>query len=457
MSWHCSLEAGEDFSLQNYLGGIRSERLRSRSIQEKCCCKDNAMECSTSSQSGTMFAPSTASPGVDSLMLFRGDFPVKTSVQRVKAMDLPVSVLDCGLNISESLKRYGLKLCSSKTHRTCEPVDSAPSSKDLPAWGMTYAGECWELGTSVRHINETECGLWPTPVASDTGVRKAKYAQGGTALSMAASMFPTPTTQSNVQIRGVGAAANHPDRGTTLAGYISMFPTPTVQDAKNNGGPSQMERNTPPLNAVVGGSLNPDWVEKLMGWPKGWTSLEPMCKFEMILWKAGFTDAKEDKRITETMRALQESDVSGQISKSVGGFVSIQETAILFAELCKQKRQVDKAWLFMACEKAFEDEMRSVRELQKTPGTPCRPRNIKQLTEQYPNALQAVSRLLAFYGKEAWAEGCWEDAMPRTCHGIASRVDRLKAIGNGQVPAVAAAAYRILDSSFNTQQQGTNQ
>jgi hypothetical protein len=50
-----------------------------------------------------------------------------------------------------------------------------------------------------------------------------------------------------------------------------MYPTPTTQDAANNGSPSQSERNTPPLNAVVGGTLNPDWVEWLMGWPVGWT------------------------------------------------------------------------------------------------------------------------------------------------------------------------------------------
>jgi hypothetical protein len=24
------------------------------------------------------------------------------------------------------------------------------------------------------------------------------------------------------------------------------------------------------------GQLNPDWVEALMGWPQGWTSLEPL-------------------------------------------------------------------------------------------------------------------------------------------------------------------------------------
>lgn len=44
-------------------------------------------------------------------------------------------------------------------------------------------------------------------------------------------------------------------------------------DAANNGGASQLQRNTPPLNAVAGGALNPPWVEWLMGWPIGWTDL----------------------------------------------------------------------------------------------------------------------------------------------------------------------------------------
>jgi DNA (cytosine-5)-methyltransferase 1 len=37
-----------------------------------------------------------------------------------------------------------------------------------------------------------------------------------------------------------------------------------------------------------------------------------------------------------------------------------------------------------------------------------------------------------------------EPALGRVAHGMANRVDRLKALGNGQVPAVAALAWRIL-------------
>lgn len=34
--------------------------------------------------------------------------------------------------------------------------------------------------------------------------------------------------------------------------------------------------HTPQLPEVCGGTLNPDWVEWLMGWPIGWTDLEPL-------------------------------------------------------------------------------------------------------------------------------------------------------------------------------------
>ena len=38
-----------------------------------------------------------------------------------------------------------------------------------------------------------------------------------------------------------------------------------------------------------------------------------------------------------------------------------------------------------------------------------------------------------------------EPSIPRVADGVAARVDRLKAIGNGQVPLCAATAWRILN------------
>jgi DNA (cytosine-5)-methyltransferase 1 len=44
-----------------------------------------------------------------------------------------------------------------------------------------------------------------------------------------------------------------------------------------------------------------------------------------------------------------------------------------------------------------------------------------------------------------------EPNLGRVAHGVAARVDRLKAIGNGQVPAVAALAWQILGGEMNFQ------
>ena len=64
----------------------------------------------------------------------------------------------------------------------------------------------------------------------------------------------------------------------------NLGPTPTVQDSKNNGGPSQHKRKTKPLNAAIGGKLNPTWVEWLMGWPIGHTDCEPLETDKFLRW-----------------------------------------------------------------------------------------------------------------------------------------------------------------------------
>lgn len=54
--------------------------------------------------------------------------------------------------------------------------------------------------------------------------------------------------------------------------------TATANDAKNNGSESQVGKGdgADNLNVQAGGALNPEWVECLMNWPRGWTSLAPL-------------------------------------------------------------------------------------------------------------------------------------------------------------------------------------
>ncbi|QDT30907.1 hypothetical protein Mal48_01810 [Thalassoglobus polymorphus] len=222
MSRHCSQELAADYSPQSYWDGIRLRRAKLRNPGGGSYCSDRETESLTGSRYGTTSALLTADPGEDLSTLSPEDSRARTSVLRVQEKGLPAHVRRYGSNMSESLKKLDLVLSSRKTRQTCELEDLPESSRDLTAWGMTAGGVFWEVGTSARVTKGTECGY---------------------------------------------------------------LPTITVQDARNNGGPSQMRRNTKPLNAVVGGPVNPYWSEWLIGWPIGWTDLRPLGMDKFQSWR----------------------------------------------------------------------------------------------------------------------------------------------------------------------------
>jgi DNA (cytosine-5)-methyltransferase 1 len=117
------------------------------------------------------------------------------------------------------------------------------SSVIWPRSGMTADGQCWELPTLERRTSGTDSGLWPTPTVCGNYNRK-------------------------------GAS---PASGDGLATAVLKCATPTARDWRS-GKASQatMERNSRPLSEQIGGSLNPTWVEWLMGFPLGWTDLKPL-------------------------------------------------------------------------------------------------------------------------------------------------------------------------------------
>lgn len=237
MSWRC-LQAGEAVSWDpTSSGGPPPALSRLIPTAKTCCSPASETDTCHCSRSGMTCGPSTGSPGVVQLTLSLVDSPAKTSALRVAVRDLPASVRDSGTRCSESLARSGLDLSSRRTARTCVPVDLAPSSKDLPAWGMTHGGACWELGTSARHTSETECGSWlPTPSASSYG-----YNQGGSA----------------------GRVGKRRYSLDSLAKLDGLDPLPLRE-----------------------------WM---MGWPQGWTALEPleMAKFQQWQHSHGLYSARD--------------------------------------------------------------------------------------------------------------------------------------------------------------------
>ena len=65
--------------------------------------------------------------------------------------------------------------------------------------------------------------------------------------------------------------------GANLSDQIKMYPTPAARDYKGMLGKGRQERKGNPKDTLpnaVGGSLNPEWVEWLMGYPVGYTALD---------------------------------------------------------------------------------------------------------------------------------------------------------------------------------------
>jgi hypothetical protein len=159
----------------------------------------------------------------------------------------------------------------------------------------------------------------------------------------------------------------------------------------------------------------------------------------------------EETRAGEALRVLRSGNAAKELSRAIGRYVDICEAAVLLSVLCEHKNRPDQARVFVACAKALESEVRSMRAPSQATSTPRRSEQQKQYAGKHPDSMQALSRLLAHFGEEAWKNGSWENAVHRIARNVAARVDRLKAIGNGQVPAVAAIAWQILcrNTSFD--------
>ena len=147
------------------------------------------------------------------------------------------------------------------------------------------------LGKSVWEKQGKIPASWPTPTASDHIERKSTQQTPGSMHSVslpdAVRMWPTPTARD-----GKGAAGyKNESRNLADLTYRAQIldghrPWPTMSaNGMGNTGSRQMldkkieegsltEEEKKRMSAGNGGSLNPMWVEWLMGFPIGWTDLE---------------------------------------------------------------------------------------------------------------------------------------------------------------------------------------
>ena len=128
--------------------------------------------------------------------------------------------------------------------------------------------------------------------------------------------------------------------GEKLTDAVLGWPTPTTQDGQNNGGASQHRRNALPLNAIVGGALNPAWVELLMGLPSGWScaSGDVMAWPGAHSWPVGRGAAQPDSEPVRLVPARSVPDRALRL-RSIGNGVVPQQAMAALALLMEGPRQ----------------------------------------------------------------------------------------------------------------------
>lgn len=181
-------------------------------------------------------------------------------------------------------------------------VTSPPSSVRWPRAGMMRGGKCWERAPSELPTGGSGSGYWATPGVGifrsgmpTRALRDATYKQDLQDQVALVQTWPTP--DASVMQDGEGPetflarrealkakGVNGNGMGTPLAMAVQLegWPTPGAADWKSGTGWDHAESSsaghTPQLRHIMGGLLNPAWVESLMGWPTGWTGLPPEAR-----------------------------------------------------------------------------------------------------------------------------------------------------------------------------------
>lgn len=180
---------------------------------------------------------------------------------------------DYGQSTPVLLAKYDPNSSSWRTSQLCLEGGLTAFSETWPRSGMMRSGTAYQLPPLVRLTDATGSGLWQTPVANDSVNRKnGNYnSRGEPKLSAQVKLWATP------QAGDAKACYTGTQNQVMLAHQVKMFPTQAARDWKDNGtSPAELNRNSVTLATSAGGSLNPTWVEWLMGFPTDHTALNAL-------------------------------------------------------------------------------------------------------------------------------------------------------------------------------------
>ena len=230
------------------------------------------------SRFGMTFEHLTDDRGEELLTWFREASRARTSAQPEKAQGSTAKGLGFGEKWHELSVKYDLDSCSWKTVHCLFPEDLPWSSVTLPRLGMMRAGCVYQQESVAQITKGIDCG--------------------------SLEKFPTPTVKGNYNRKGLSKTS-----GDGLATYVKKypFPTPCASDNRNRGTTQtpaiarRIEKGKQVmLSMTLDGPMNPVFVEWLMGWPLGWTELQPLETAKFHEWRQQHSACLPDSPQRET-------------------------------------------------------------------------------------------------------------------------------------------------------------
>jgi len=271
MSWLFSRALVEEFSQENSLDGELYAPLKATDMPQAFLLADKTKGIWSPFRFGMTYVRLTENLGEELLTWFLEGFPVKTSPSQEAEMELKDQSQAFGWRWQESSVKYDHNTSSWKT-RQCSLLGGLESfSETWPRWGTMRGGECWALTTPKHPTSGIESGSWlATPTAKANQLAPCMVKNQG-----CRNWWPTPVAERTRYV-------NYKQGGRSLGAEVRRrqnWPTPAATDWKGSSKPGQRRGQlTDPAMGMIpaGGRLNPMWVEWLMGWPIGWTDLEPL-------------------------------------------------------------------------------------------------------------------------------------------------------------------------------------
>jgi hypothetical protein len=285
MSWHYLQEqAGE--SLEDICSdGVPLPPLRSKITHAAFYSNGKLTASYLDSLSGTTCKPSMANRGEAKSMSSAEDFPAPTFLVQEKGQESKAKNLGCGQRWRELYQKYDPALCSWRTHQCLWDEDLQESSATLPKSGMMQDGILLEPTTQVRHRSAKDFGSLRK--LNQERAQSEQRTGGFVARADLESLRDAGATMENGYVGIAESIHTHSimRNGTVAVGAApAMWNTPQAnEDAAGTpeGDMQKMLGNNPLIRGVCKdhwkrGTLNPEWVEWLMGWPIGWTDLKPL-------------------------------------------------------------------------------------------------------------------------------------------------------------------------------------